>query len=85
MVTEPALQGEFGKANAAAEAEFAAAVAERTGTDLARDLYPRLVAGAVGAAIAVATEHWLRADPPVPMDSLLRDAFRQLAAGLPVP
>jgi AcrR family transcriptional regulator len=85
MVTETALQGELLKANAAAEAEFAVAIAERTGTDVARDLYPRLVAGAVGAAIAACTDRWLRADPPVPMAPLLHDALSQLAAGLPVP
>ncbi|MET8338972.1 TetR family transcriptional regulator [Streptosporangium canum] len=85
MLTDPTLQGEFFKANAAAEAEFAAVIAERTGTDVTRDLYPRLVAGAVGAATTVVTEQWLRADPPVPIAALLRDALRQLAAGLPVP
>ncbi|WP_406315376.1 TetR family transcriptional regulator [Streptosporangium sp. NBC_01639] len=85
MVTEPSLQGEFFKANAAAEAEFAAAIAERTGTDVARDLYPRLVAGTVGSAIAVTMEQWLRADPPVSIVPLLRDALRQISAGLPIP
>jgi AcrR family transcriptional regulator len=85
MVGEPALQGEFLKANAVAERQVAAAVAERTGTDLDRDLYPRLVAGAVGAAVAVSMNHWLRTDPPVPIRPLLRDALHQIAAGLPVP
>ncbi|SHF86849.1 acyl-CoA-like ligand-binding transcription factor [Streptoalloteichus hindustanus] len=85
MISEPALQGEFLKASAAAEDEFAAAIAERTGTDPERDLYPRLVAGAVGAALRAASEQWLRADPPVPIAPLVRDALRQLAAGLPVP
>jgi AcrR family transcriptional regulator len=85
MVAEPALQHEFVKAGVAAEAELAAAIAERTGTDVARDLYPRLVAGAVGAAITVATDQWLRAEPPVSMADLLRDALGQLAAGLPQP
>ncbi|MEW9532339.1 TetR family transcriptional regulator [Microbispora sp. NPDC049125] len=85
MMTEPALQGEFMKAGALAEFELAAAVAERTGTDVERDLYPRLVAGAVWAAITVVTDHWLHADPPVAIVPLLRDALHQLAAGLPVP
>jgi AcrR family transcriptional regulator len=85
MVDEPALQAEFIRANAVAETEFAAAIAERTGTDATRDLYPKLVAGAVGTAINVATEHWLRADQPTPMAPLLRDALHQLAAGLPTP
>jgi AcrR family transcriptional regulator len=85
MVEEPALQAEFIRAGAVAEAELAEAVAERTGTDVTRDLYPKLVAGAVGTAINVATEHWLRTDQPTPMAPLLREAIRQLAAGLPTP
>jgi AcrR family transcriptional regulator len=85
MLTEPALQGEFFKANAVAQAELAKAIAERTGTDVAGDLYPQLVAAAVGAATTVATTHWLRADPPIPIAPLLRDVLARLAAGLPVP
>jgi AcrR family transcriptional regulator len=85
MVEEPALQVEFIRAGAVAEAEFADAIAERTGTDVTRDLYPKLVASAVSTAINVATEHWLRTDPPGPMAPLLRDALHQLAAGLPTP
>jgi AcrR family transcriptional regulator len=85
MIAEPALQGEMIKAGAIAGAEFAAAVAERTGTDVTRDMYPKLVAGAVGAAFAVVTEHWLLADPSVSIMTLLDDALRRLAAGLPAP
>jgi AcrR family transcriptional regulator len=85
MLAEPTVQGEFLRAGAAAEAELAAAVAERTGTDPDRDLYPRLVAGAAGAATTVVMDHWMRADPPVPVIPLLRDALHQIAAGLPPP
>lgn len=85
MVAEPALQSEFARAGAAAEAEFAAVVADRTGTDAAKDLYPRLVAGTVGAALNVMIEQWLGTDPPVPVGALLRDVLGQLAAGLPEP
>ncbi|MGW5261513.1 acyl-CoA-like ligand-binding transcription factor [Microbispora sp. NPDC004025] len=85
MISEPSLQGEMLKADAIAEAELAAAIAERTGTDVARDLYPRLVAGAAGAAIRVAMDQWLRADPPVPVGPLIEDALDRLAAGLPEP
>jgi AcrR family transcriptional regulator len=84
MMSEPALQGEVLKATAAAATELAAAVAERTGTDV-RDVYPRLVAGTVLAAAQVCTDQWLHADPPVPMAPLLRDALGLLAAGLPIP
>lgn len=85
MLGEPALQGEFLKANATAEREIAAAVGERTGLDPDRVLYPRLVAATVGAALGVCMDHWLRADPPTPIWPLLQDALRQVATGLPVP
>ena len=85
LLTEPALQGEIHKVNARAQSELAAVVAERTGTDAERDLYPRLVAAAVGAAVSTAIEHWLRTEPPVPVGPLLREAVDRLAAGLPVP
>jgi AcrR family transcriptional regulator len=85
MLSEPALQAEVLKAGMAADSEFAAAVAWRTGTDPGGDLYPRLVAAAVTTAVQVATDQWLRADPPVPLSPLLHEALRQLAAGLPDP
>jgi len=86
MLAEPALQAERLRAAAIAEAELAAAVAERTGTDLATDMYPRLVAAAASAAVAVAMGHYLdSADPPAPIERLITDAFTQIAAGLPAP
>ena len=85
LLEQPELRGEFVKASAAAERELAAAVAERTGTDPEQDMYPRLVAAAVDAAIHVATEQWLRTDQPVALAPLLDDALRQFAAGLPEP
>jgi AcrR family transcriptional regulator len=85
MLQQAEMRGEFLKAGADVERECAVVIAERTGTDVDRDLYPLLVAAAVGAAIRVASEQWLRADPPVPMPTLLRDALGRLAAGLPTP
>ena len=82
MMTEPALQGEVAKANAAVEQELADAIASRTG---AGGMYPKLVAAAVGATAAVAMGEWLRSDPPVSMADLLSDALDQLQAGLPEP
>ncbi|WP_433131303.1 TetR/AcrR family transcriptional regulator [Micromonospora sp. CA-240977] len=85
MLAEPALQGERLRAVAVAEAELAAAVAERTGTELAT-MYPRLVAAAASAAVAVAMQHYLDSpDPPTPIEHLITDAFTQVAAGLPAP
>ena len=85
MVAEPALQGEFQKAGAAAEAEFAVVVAERTGTDPVKDVYPRLVAGVVGVGLNVVTQQWPGTEPPRPLEELIRDVFGRLAAGLPEP
>jgi AcrR family transcriptional regulator len=85
MVAEPALQGEMHKAVTAGEAEFALAVAERTGTDAGTDVYPQLVAAVVGAAHHVVIQQWLGAEPPPSMETLLRDVFGRLSAGLPEP
>lgn len=85
MLTAPDVEGGFLKANATAQLDLAVAVAERTGTDAARDLYPTLVAAAIGAAVAACMEHWLRADPPAAIGALMREAFDRLRAGLPVP
>ncbi|HEY1179466.1 MAG TPA: TetR family transcriptional regulator, partial [Phytomonospora sp.] len=82
LFAEPALQGEILKANAAAQVSLAAVVAERTGTDVDRDVYPKLVAAVVGAASATAVEHCLRADDPPPLGPLLREVFAGLRAGL---
>ncbi|MFF1836457.1 TetR family transcriptional regulator [Streptomyces sp. NPDC058231] len=85
MLAEPALQGEVVKANAAAEKELAKAIAERTGTDVTRDVYPKLVAAVVGAGSAVAVEHSLRTEPAAPLVPVLREIFDRIAAGLPIP
>ncbi|MEZ0070656.1 AcrR family transcriptional regulator [Streptacidiphilus sp. MAP12-20] len=85
MLAEPALQGEVVKANAAAQEELARAIAERTGTDVTRDAYPKLVAAVVGAGSAVAVEHCMRPDPPAPLAVTLREVFEQIAVGLPTP
>lgn len=85
LLVQPELRGVFVTASATAERELAAAVAERTGTDPERDMYPRLVAAAVGSAVQVASQQWLRTDPPVALGVLLAEALDQFAAGLPAP
>nr|BFE53029.1 TetR family transcriptional regulator [Saccharothrix mutabilis subsp. capreolus] len=84
LLSEPALIGEFHRASSAVERELAEAVAERTGTDV-EQLYPRLVAASVGAAIQVATDRWVHTTPPAPLTPLVREAISQVAAGLPEP
>jgi AcrR family transcriptional regulator len=82
-LTEPAVQGEVLKANVAAEAELARAIAERTGTDVERDLYPKLLAAAINAGTGVAIEHAMA--NKIPVTDTLRMVFDQLARGLPLP
>lgn len=91
MLATPSLQAEMLKGFRAAEEELTAAIAERMGSDLgdpgdlpgrARDLLPRLIAGAVGLATQVAIERWLSADSPAGIEPVLREALAQLATGL---
>jgi AcrR family transcriptional regulator len=65
--------------------EWLDVVAERTGTDPERDIYPRLVAAVVRAVGDAATETYVRAEPPVAITDLIRAAFAEVAAGLPEP
>ncbi|WP_405484915.1 TetR/AcrR family transcriptional regulator [Nocardia sp. NBC_00511] len=67
------------------EDDLIAAIAARTGTDPERDMYPRLVAGAVFIAQQAAIEIYVRAEPPVPVNTLIRQALATFAAGLPQP
>jgi hypothetical protein len=65
--------------------EWLEVIAERTGTDPEHDLYPRLVTAVVRAVGDAATETYVRADPPVPITTLIRSGFAHVAAGLPEP
>ncbi|BBY17369.1 TetR family transcriptional regulator [Mycolicibacterium litorale] len=64
-------------------ADWVDAIAERTGTDPGRDMYPRLVAGVIRAVGEVAIEVYANADPPVAYADLLRRGLAEVAAGLP--
>ncbi|KAA0077377.1 TetR family transcriptional regulator [Mycolicibacterium sp. P9-64] len=65
--------------------EWVEAIAERTATDVAADLYPRLVAATVRAVGDAAMEAYVVADPPVAITTLIREGFAAVAAGLPEP
>jgi AcrR family transcriptional regulator len=65
--------------------EWLEVIAERTGTDPEKDLYPRLVASIVRAVGDAAIETYVRADPPVAITTLIRNGFAEVAAGLPEP
>jgi AcrR family transcriptional regulator len=82
VVTSPALVGEYLKVQGLVQYHLAAAIAERLGTSPETDMFPRIMAGAVSAAMQAAMEQWLRSDPPVPLAPLMRQALRQLAEGM---
>jgi len=77
----------------AIEAALATAIAQRTGTDAERDLYPRLVAAVTVSATQTAFDYWRQADgqrgddAPAgePFAAFLHRVLRQVAAGLPQP
>jgi AcrR family transcriptional regulator len=66
-------------------ADWIDAVAQRTGTDPARDMYPRLVVAVVRAVGETAMEAYANADPPVAYTELLRRGLAEVASGLPEP
>src|ERR1700752_3248713 len=82
VITPPALVGEYLKVQGLVQYHLAAAIAERLGTSLETDMFPRIMAGAVSGAMQAATERWLLSDPPVPLPPLIREALRQLAEGM---
>jgi AcrR family transcriptional regulator len=82
VIASPALQGEYLRTHLSAQRMLAAAIAERTGTDLEADMFPAVLAGAVAAAIQAAHEQWLRADPPVALIPLIREALAALRSAL---
>ncbi|MFD6163316.1 alpha/beta fold hydrolase [Nocardia sp. NPDC060256] len=79
ITNAPALQGEYRKAQAVMEAALAEAIAGRTGHDLGADMFPQIMAGAVAAALQVAIDRWVDADPPIPVLPVIREALRQLS------
>ena len=81
----PTLAADQLKAIAVIEQGLAEGIAQRIGADFERELYPRLVAGAVISATRVTVEHWLRTESDLPFPAVLRDALKRVAAGLPLP
>jgi hypothetical protein len=68
---------------ASIESAMAEALAERLGTDPARDPYPALLAGIAGAVIRATTVFWASSGGAEPLDRLTDRAFQALADGLP--
>jgi AcrR family transcriptional regulator len=65
--------------------EWLEVIAERTGTDPERDMYPRLVVAVVRAVGDAAVDAYVRADPPVAITALIRSGLEAVRAGLPEP
>jgi len=81
----PELSAAQRRLHASIEVALTAAIADRTGTDADRDLYPRLVAGVVVSATQPAFDHWRTSESDAPFPEVLREVLRHVAAGLPVP
>jgi AcrR family transcriptional regulator len=81
----PALMAERLKSDAALERALAEVIAERTGTEAERDLYPRLAAAAIVATVRAALDYWLDAPAATALRSTVTSALRQVAGGLPDP
>jgi AcrR family transcriptional regulator len=85
VATEPALHGEFLKAQASAEQKLAAAIAGRTGA-AASDLEPLLLAGVVLAGERAAIIYWSRqAEPSASLGDMVRTAVAAALRGLADP
>jgi AcrR family transcriptional regulator len=80
VLQAPAMRGEYLKVNFEMQNALAAAIAERTGTDVEAGMFPQVLAGAVTAASQVAIRRWYGSDPPVPLRPILELALRQLAS-----
>jgi len=65
--------------------DFTAIIAERTGTDVHTDLYPRLTAAVVTTTLRIGFFTWLDGDGRLDLGDVLADAVAQVRAGLPEP
>jgi AcrR family transcriptional regulator len=82
-VTEPALQGEFLKAAAAAETALADAIARRTGA-APDDLEPQVLAAVVIGTERAAVRHWARQQhKPGPLTETVSAAIGMALRGTP--
>jgi AcrR family transcriptional regulator len=81
----PELAAAQRRLHASIGAALTTAIAERTGTDAERDLYPRLVASVVVSATQTAFDHWRTSGPGAAFPEVLREVLGQVAAGLPAP
>jgi AcrR family transcriptional regulator len=79
--SNPGMAGPLDRSMLATEGTLAVAIAARTGTDPARDPYPRLAAAAAVGALRASIEFWLTATSTPP--SLRELLSRAIAATVP--
>lgn len=63
---------------------FAEVIAERTGTDLRRDLAARLLAATAGVAIRTAVIAWAESEADISVADMIRESLTELRSGLPL-
>jgi AcrR family transcriptional regulator len=83
VMNSSALFGEFLKTQVESEAPLAEAIAERIGADPRHDLYSRVLAAAVTAAVRAATGHWIASNRVDSLPDLIGQAVRQVTASPP--
>ncbi len=81
--SSPALVAHQMTTHAELERRFAQVIADRTGTDVERDLYPHVLAAAAGAAMHVATSIWVDGKTDRQLQDLIVEAFALMRAGVP--
>jgi AcrR family transcriptional regulator len=65
--------------------QLAEVIAERTGTDVQRDVYPRLLADVSGIAVKTSLSLWATGTTGRSLADILDEALRLLSQGLPLP
>ena len=85
VLAAPELEAEVLRANAIAEQRLTEVLARRSGAAPDRDLRPALTAALLVAAVGFALGRWLRADPPVALEPLLREVLDTASRGFDDP
>jgi AcrR family transcriptional regulator len=81
----PSLYPTYIASFALAEREMVVAIADRTGLDPIKHLYPSVVVACALAAMRQSALHWQAAGSSASLTDLIDEAFAQLAAGLMPP
>lgn len=85
VLEDPSLRAELWKGGLTAQQALAQAIAERTGLDAAREMYPSIVAATTLAAVMTVLERWLRLKKPPPLVPMIREALALIERGLAEP